>query len=197
MKTKSLLAILTLGVCFGCTSPQAEKAAVTEKTAAASEQAQTEKVLPSEFKPLSTPLRKDKFIQINIVVDDIYRAAKAWAALLDIPVPEVTVNHLESNGEYPYSYRGEENTCDLLVCNIDMGSWVLELHQADEKASSFREFYDKHGNGVHHIGFEVIRELKGLGFDTERTIGVYPGSSWSIVDSEDVLGVNLNIKPKR
>ena len=203
MKTKSLLAILTLGVCFGCTSPQAEKAADTEKTAV-TEKTAAEKVLPSEFKPLSTPLRKDKFIQINIVVDDIYRAAKAWAALLDIPVPEVTVNHLESNGEYPYSYRGEENTCDLLVCNIDMGSWVLELHQADEKASSFREFYDKHGNGVHHIGFEVgdardevIQELKGLGFDTERTIGVYPGSSWTIVDSEDVLGVNLNIKPKR
>ena len=44
---------------------------------------------------------------------------------------------------------------------------------------------------------EVIRELKEMGFDTERTIGIYPGSSWTIVDSEDVLGVNLNIKPKR
>ena len=44
---------------------------------------------------------------------------------------------------------------------------------------------------------EVIRELKALGFDTERTIGIYPGSSWTIVDTEDVLGVNLNIKPKR
>ena len=29
-----------------------------------------------------------------------------------------------------------------------------------------------------------------------RTIGYYPGSSWTIVDSEDTLGVNLNIKPK-
>jgi len=26
---------------------------------------------------------------------------------------------------------------------------------------------------------------------------IYPGSSWTIVDTEDVLGVNLNIKPKR
>jgi 4-hydroxyphenylpyruvate dioxygenase-like putative hemolysin len=67
-----------------------------------------------------------------------------------------------------------------------------------------RKFINKHGNGVHHLGFEVgdardevIRELKEMGFDTERTIGVYPGSSWTIVDSEDVLGVNLNIKPKR
>ena len=49
-------------------------------------------------------MKKDKFIQINIVVDDIYRTAKAWAAILDIPVPEITVNNLQSNGEYPYSF---------------------------------------------------------------------------------------------
>ena len=151
---------------------------------------------------MANPLKKDKFIQINIVVGDIYKAAKAWAALLDIPVPEVRVNHLEYSEEFPYIYRGEPSTCDLLVCDIDMGSWVLELHQADEKASSFREFYDKHGNGVHHLGFEVgdlrdevIQELAGMGFDTNRTFGAYTGSSWTIVDSENVLGVNLNIKP--
>lgn len=90
------------------------------------------------------------------------------------------------------------------LCVIDMGNWVLELHQVDKTPSTFREFQDKHGFGVHYLGFEVgddrdeiIRELKALGFDTERTIGVYPGSSWTIVDTEDVLGVNLNIKPKR
>ena len=93
---------------------------------------------------------------------------------------------------------------DMKAKAIEMGSWVLELHQIDENPSTFREFINKHGNGVHHLGFEVgdardevIRELKEMGFDTERTIGVYPGSSWTIVDSEDVLGVNLNIKPKR
>ena len=113
-------------------------------------------------------------------------------------------NHLEYKPEFPYTYRGEPSSCDLLVCDIDMGGWVLELHQADEKASSFREFYDKHGNGVHHLGFEVgelrdevIQELSALGFNTDRTFGAYTGSSWTIVDSEDILGVNLNIKPVR
>ena len=33
--------------------------------------------------------------------------------------------------------------------------------------------------------------------NTDRTFGAYTGSSWTIVDSEDVLGVNLNIKPVR
>ena len=141
--------------------------------------------------------------KLAIALEDM--KAKAWATLLGVPEPEIWVNHLESNGEYPYTYRGNDNMpCDLQMCVIKMGSWVLELHQIDENPSTFREFINKHGNGVHHLGFEVgdardevISELKEMGFDTERTIGIYPGSSWTIVDSEDVLGVNLNIKPKR
>ena len=67
---------------------------------------------------------------------------------------------------------------------------------------TFREFLDKHGNGVHHLGFQVgdkrdaiVGELSDMGYDL-RTVGYYPGSSWTIVDTEDDLGVNLNIKPK-
>lgn len=156
------------------------------------------------YQPLATPLKKDQFIQVNIIVDDIHKAAKAWATLLGIPEPEIWTNHLKSNGEYPYTYRGKDIPCDLQMCVIEMGNWVLELHQVDQTPSTFREFINKHGQGVHHLGFEVgedrdkvIRELKAMGFNTERTIGVYPGSSWTIVDTEDVLGVNLNIKPKR
>lgn len=158
----------------------------------------------AEYRHLATPLRKDQFIQTTIVVDDIRRAAKAWAALLDVPEPEIWVNRLQGNEEYPYTYRGKDIPCDLQMCVIEMGNWVLELHQVDKTPSTFREFQDKHGFGVHHIGFEVgdardevIRELREMGFDTERTVGIYPGSSWTIVDSEDVLGVNLNIKPIR
>ena len=153
--------------------------------------------------PTST-INKDQFIQVTIVVDDIKRAAKAWASLLGVPEPEIWTNHLESNAEYPYKYRGKNAPCDLQMCVIEMNGWVLELHQVDNAPSTFREFQDKHAFGVHHLGFEVgnardevIRQLKQMGFDTDRTIGIYPGSSWTIVDTEDVLGVNLNIKPVR
>ena len=193
MKINHLLFVSVLALA-SCSAPQ-EKAAQQQPV-------QTSETV--DYKPMANPIKKEKFAQINIVVGDIYKAAKAWAAILDIPVPEVRTNHLEYKPEFPYTYRGEPSTCDLLVCDIDMGGWVLELHQADEKASSFREFYDKHGNGVHHLGFEVgelrdevIQELQGLGFNTDRTFGAYTGSSWTIVDSEDILGVNLNIKPVR
>jgi len=151
---------------------------------------------------MKTPVRKEGFIQINIVVRDIEKAAKKWADLLGIAVPAIRVNHLE--GGENYTYRGEPVSCDLKVCNIDMGSFVIELHEPCGGPSSFQEFLDKHGNGVHHIGFEVgadrdkvIAGLAEEGYNTNRTLGIYPGSSWTIVDGEDDLGVNLNIKPVR
>ncbi|MBP5334694.1 MAG: VOC family protein [Bacteroidales bacterium] len=149
-------------------------------------------------------LRKDQFIQVALVVKDIQKSAKAWAILLGVPEPEIWVNHLRSNPGNPYTYRGKDIPCDLQMCVIDMGGWALELHQIDDTPSTFREFQDEHGFGVHHLGFEVgdardkvIQFLKDMGYDTDRTIGIYPGSSWTIVDTEDVLGVNLNIKPVR
>ena len=145
---------------------------------------------------------RDGFIQINIVVRDIEKAARKWGELLGIPTPEIRVNHLE--GGENYTYRGQPVSCDLKVADIPMNGFVIELHEPIGGPSSFQEFLDKHGNGVHHIGFEVgerrdevIQELSEAGYDTNRTLGIYPGSSWTIVDSEEDLGVNLNIKPRR
>ena len=42
----------------------------------------------------------------------------------------------------------------------------------------------------------MVDELEKAGF-VMRTIGYYPGSSWTVVDSEDALGVNINTKPRR
>ena len=148
------------------------------------------------------PLDKKGFIQINIIVKDIEKAAELWAKLLGVETPKISINHLE--GGENYTYRGEPITCDLKVAAIPMEGWLLELHEPCGGESSFKEFVDRHGYGVHHLGFEVgdrrdevIKELSEMGFDTDRTLGIYPGSSWTIVDSEEALGVNLNIKPVR
>ncbi len=145
---------------------------------------------------------RNGFIQICIVVRDIALAAEKWAQVLGVEKPEIRTTRLE--GGEDYTYRGKPVSCELLVAVIPMNGFVLELHQPVGGDSTFQEFMDRHGNGVHHIGFEtgadrdaVIAHLGEIGFDTNRTLGIYPGSSWTIVDTEDVLGVNLNIKPVR
>ena len=76
---------------------------------------------------MNTPVNKNGFIQINIVVSDIETAAKKWAELLGIEVPEIRINHLEGNENY--KYRGKPISCDLKVCNIEMNGFVIELHE--------------------------------------------------------------------
>ena len=151
---------------------------------------------------MSKPADRNGFIQICIVVKDIALAAEKWAQVFGIEKPEIRKTRLE--GGENYTYRGKPVSCELLVANIRMNGFVLELHQPVGGDSTFQEFLDRHGNGVHHIGIEtgedrdeVIAHLSELGFDTNRTMGIYPGSSWTIVDTEDALGVNLNIKPVR
>lgn len=124
------------------------------------------------------------FIQINIVVADIEKAAEKWAELLGIEKPEIRVNHLEGGDEY--HYRGERVSCDLLCADIPMNGFLIELHQPLNGPSSFREFLDKHGNGVHHIGFEVgddvVAELAGrVTMCSARTASIpaAAGLSWT------------------
>jgi hypothetical protein len=136
------------------------------------------------------------FIQIAIVVKDIEKSAKAWAELFNIPVPEIQVQEkapigLLNNGK-PADFKRKKAV-------INAGTWVIELFQPTGGESTFQEFLDKHGEGVHYLGFNtgnkrdaVINELEAKGYAL-RILG--PNKSWTVVDTEEELGVCLNIKP--
>ncbi len=142
------------------------------------------------------------FIQICLVVEDMDEAVKYWSNLFQIEEPEIIVNTPSRSKDL--TYRGEIAEYGIRMAVIKANGFVIELVEPDENPSTFREFLNKHGSGVHHLGFEVgdkrdaiVEELeKKEGFEM-RTVGYYPGSSWTVVDSEDKLGVNLNIKPVR
>jgi len=142
----------------------------------------------------------DGFIQVALVVENIEKVAKKWADLFGITVPEIEI-HGPIEGQI-LEYRGEPADYKIKFVAIQANGFVIELMEPIEGKSTFQEFFDKHGQGVHHLGFEVgerrdviVNELeKEQGYDL-RTVGYYPGSSWTIVDTEEDLGVNLNIKP--
>jgi methylmalonyl-CoA/ethylmalonyl-CoA epimerase len=151
---------------------------------------------------MKNPISLTGFIQIAIVVEDIEAAIDAWCELFNAPRPEVRVNEAVANpNEF---YRGDVAAYGLKLAVIDCHErgFIVELHQPDDNPSTFREFLDQHGNGVHHIGFQVgdardavVDELELMGYAL-RTVGTYEDGSWTIVDGEDNLGVNLNIKPR-
>ena len=150
---------------------------------------------------MKTTVSPDMLCNMCLIVPDIEKAAAAWADLLGIEKPEIRQTHLQ--GGENYQYRGEPVSCDLKVCNIPMNGFILELHQPVGGESTFSEYVKKHGYGLHHMSFEVgdkrdavIGEMTEAGFEM-RTIGIYPGSSRTVMDTEETLGVNVSIKPVR
>jgi len=150
---------------------------------------------------MNNPINFDGFIQICLVVEDVAKAAETWAKVFGVPTPEIMTDPARENPDL--TYRGKPAFYGIKMAVIQAGPFALELIEPDSNDSTFKEFLDKHGNGVHHIGFEVgdrrddiINELESMGF-AMRTVGYYPGSSWTVVDGEEKLGVNLNIKPVR
>ncbi len=150
---------------------------------------------------MQNPVPLTGFIQVAIVVHDVEAALDAWCEVFDLDRPPVRVS--DATPDPHETYRGRTAAYGLKFAVLDCceRGFVVELHEPDENPSTFREFLDEHGNGVHHLGFQVgdardavVGELESMGYAL-RTVGFYPGGSWTIVDGEDRLGVNLNIKP--
>jgi len=141
-------------------------------------------------------------IQIAFVVKDITATAKAWSEVFGVEVP--AIHEISTPEECQIWYRGEKSFSRALIACIEVGTLTIELTQPDEHDSSWKEFLETHhGNGVHHLGFSVgsderrdavvaMLAQRGIGV---RHYGYDPGGSYTFVDSEQQLGVLLNIKP--
>lgn len=93
--------------------------------------------------------------QIGFIVKDIEETKKKWAKFLGVEVPptqpigEFNVIQTEFNGEKaPNAY------CDMAFFDVGPGL-QLELIQPNEEPSTWRNFLDEKGEGIHHIAFQV------------------------------------------
>ncbi|MDL2205848.1 VOC family protein [Eubacteriales bacterium OttesenSCG-928-N13] len=139
----------------------------------------------------------NKVCQIALVVDDIERVAQNYAELFGVPVPNIW--ELPPQSEAHTRYHGEPCHSHAKLCVFDMGQVVLELTQPDELPSSWKQYQDEHGQGVHHIGFQVKDRDQVMQFFAEknapeRLYGEYTGGNYTFVDSEREFGVLINVK---
>jgi hypothetical protein len=75
---------------------------------------------------------------------------------------------------------------------------TIELIEPIEGVSTWQKFLNEHGEGVHHIAFNVrkkksvIERLKGLNMNVEQK-GNYTGGSYTYIDSTKDLKVMLEL----
>lgn len=98
--------------------------------------------------------------QIAIVVNDIEKASETFSKLLGIPKTEWFLT-----GEHDRSkvfYKGEPSNTQSKLIFIDTPSVQIELMEVNDEPSTMKDYFDRHGEGIHHIAFVVDKISKKL-----------------------------------
>lgn len=100
-------------------------------------------------------LQTTALAQVGFIVRDIETTKRKFAEFLGVPVPPT-----EDAGEYEVTrttVNGEpapDASCRMAFFDAGPGMQI-ELIQPNEAPSTWRSFLDEHGEGVHHIAFQV------------------------------------------
>lgn len=135
-------------------------------------------------------------VQVGIVVKDIEKTGRKYAEFLgmDLPALKVTATVDKTMAEFkgrPMSGRTKQMIFRLE--NIE-----IELLEPDEGESTWREFLDSSGEGVHHIAFRIkdMKEKAGLlekdGIALVQK-GEYIGGRYAYMDSIQDLKVMIEL----
>jgi len=134
--------------------------------------------------------------QVGMVVRDIEKTAKIYADVFGMKVPEA---RLTDPAEISHiNYRGATTPARAKLAFFQMGNVSLELIEPVDGPSTWQEFLDEHGEGVHHIAFRikgmdrVLAHLEGNGISAVQR-GDYTGGRYAYVDSAPTLGVILEL----
>lgn len=146
--------------------------------------------MSNESNPQAT-IPSTHMTQVAIVVRDIERSAKAYAEFFRLPVPQIILT--DGVEKANTRYKGEPTEARAKLAFFNMGSLSLELIEPVGGPSTWQEFLDRHGEGIHHIAFnvkgmdEILVNLDQRGVPTVQR-GDYTGGRYAYVDG---FGVGL------
>jgi methylmalonyl-CoA/ethylmalonyl-CoA epimerase len=134
--------------------------------------------------------------QIGLVVKDIERTSKAYADFLGVDVPEWFLTDTVDKAHTIYKDRLTEARAKLAFFRLK--NLTIELIEPVGGPSTWLEFLNTQGEGIHHIAFEIkgmdekIIQLQRKGM-TLLQKGDYEGGRYSYIDSSQQLYVLLEL----
>ena len=137
-------------------------------------------------------LESNVITQVGIIVKDIDKTSQAYADIFGIEKPEAFWTDIYK--EAKTEYRGDPSEARAQLAFFDMGSIQLELIQPNEQPSTWREFLEEKGEGVHHIAFvvdglqEKVKVMEAEGISLQQK-GEYTGGRYAYMDTSKDLKV--------
>jgi catechol 2,3-dioxygenase-like lactoylglutathione lyase family enzyme len=134
--------------------------------------------------------------QIGIVVRDIGKTTRAFADVLGVPAPKVNITAPLEKAHT--EYRGQPSEAQAKLSFFNLGQVSLELIEPMGGSSTWQEFLDAHGEGVHHIAFEIKGMDEKITYLTNKGVpliqrGDYTGGRYAYLDGEPRLAVLLEL----
>jgi hypothetical protein len=143
------------------------------------------------------PILQNKNVtQVALVVKDIDKASAAWSKLLGTDKPEPSI--AENFSGRPTLYKGNPSDAKAKLAFFTMDNLQVELIQPLGPGSTWQEYLDTHGEGIHHIAFNV----KGIDAMEEKFLkngnptvmrGGWDGGAYSYIDATQDLGCILEL----
>jgi len=137
-------------------------------------------------------------LHVCVVVRDAEKTAKTLADKFGIGPWEV---HRKSYPKSHATFRGEAVECTFKFAYAKAGPITLELAEPISGKSSYKEFLDKHGEGLHHIGFVAplpfdaeVKKWERQGIKPIQTAKLDdPEEGWGYMDTQDLVGFTMEI----
>ena len=141
-------------------------------------------------------LGSNVIVQVGLIVRDIEKTAKAYADLFGVDVPDWFLTDPEEKALT--RYRGQPSKARAKLAFFQLGSVSLELIEPDGQPSTWQEFLDTNGEGVHHIAFHIkgmdeqvaLLARKGM-LLVQR--GEYTGGRYAYIDGSAELKLILEL----
>ena len=134
----------------------------------------------------------NRVTQIGIIVKNIEETSKKYAEVFGVKTPGYMITDPIEKTHAEYLGKPLEGRAKLAFFRFR--NITIELIEPIDGPSTWQNFLDTHGEGVHHIAFNirkkktVIERLKALKMNVEQK-GDYTGGSYTYIDSRSDLKV--------
>lgn len=132
------------------------------------------------------PLGTKVITQIGVIVRDIEAVSQAYADFLGVEKPAWFWTDVVEVAKT--EYQGAPSPARAKLAFFDCGQLQLELIEPDEHPSTWQDFLEEKGEGMHHIAFviegmkEKIQLLEGRGMPLAQK-GEYTGGRYAYMDA--------------
>jgi catechol 2,3-dioxygenase-like lactoylglutathione lyase family enzyme len=142
-------------------------------------------------------------VKIGVVVRDIEEAARTYADLFGLEMPQIKVPDFDPGDTETADnwFRGEYRKTACKTAVIPLEPVYIELIEPLPHPSPWTEFQDRHGQGVHYLAFYVdgfeehVALLKQKGFPlVQKTEKGH--ERYAYFETESRLGVTVELKEK-